>query len=32
MLCNAEFVAVGEEVYVIATKKSKVGDEIFIYY
>lgn len=31
-LCNAKFVTVSDEIYVIATKRINVGDEVFIHY
>ena len=31
-LCNAKFVTVGDEVFVLATKAIKKGEEVFVHY
>jgi hypothetical protein len=31
-LCNAKFVTVGDEVFVVATKDIRRGSEVFVHY
>ena len=30
--CNAKFVTIGDEVFVVATKVIKIGEEVFVHY